>query len=304
MTDAFAECAMPANEAGYANVNRPACGPLCTGVGIVTLAVQLVCALGCSPPDWIQPSIVGLIWANLFLLGIAAGNVRRGSACFACLGGCLLWISQAALRVVTHLSNNECLLLATLLCAAGWLVSHLDNLHSALRKSYSDAIQFRQWTIWDLAGLTTLAAVICFTVPRFESPTGLLIEVAGVLVGGVICSWAAYRWVFDDHWTLVKLLAVTTVGVLGWWILVRQSPAEYSGLQILAWMLTGPLAVIASQGLAVLVCLTAVRVDLTVWKPTVLPTSTALSTNTVLSINTVLPTNPGATVPELRVYRV
>ena len=54
--------------------------------------------------------------------------------------------------------------------------------------------------------------------------------------------------------------------LLGFWKLGRQTPADLSLLHIAAWMLTGPLAVMAAQGLTVLAMLTAIRIDLGIAK--------------------------------------
>ncbi len=262
MTDNASEFSVSAADLGRdAEFARPGCGPCCSLAIVASLLLLSICALGWSPPDWIQPSIVGLLWANLFLLGLAAGHVRRGSARFACLAGGLLWLSKIALTIVTDLSTAECLLLGTILCGAGWSVAHLDNLHRDLSKSYSSAIQYQQWTIWDIALLTTFVAAICFSTPRLESPGALLLNVTFVLTGGIMCSWLAYRWVFDDQWNVVKLLAILSVCALSLGVVSQLAPAESTVLQSLAWMLTGPLAVIAAQGLGVLAILSAIRVD-------------------------------------------
>ena len=234
MTDTASACFELADATIRDQVARPTCGPCCSIAIVGSLLLVSACVLGWSPPDWVQPSIVGLLWANLFLLGIATGNVRRGSAGFACLAGGLIWLSQIALSMLTHLSASECLLLATTLCAAGWSIAHLDNVHRPRRMSYSIAIQYRQWTIWDLAILTTFVAVICCAAPKLQSPAALLLNVACGLAGGVMCSWMAYRWVFDDQWNVVKLLAILSACALCLWFIARHSPAETSFLQLLA----------------------------------------------------------------------
>jgi len=220
----------------------------------------------CSPPAWLQPTLVGMLWASLFLAGAAAGSVRRGNGLYACIAGSYVWLSQLAMQSLTSLVAAESGLIVVCTFSAGWLVTQFEFSGRSQQASATEVRRYQQWTIWDLALLTTLVAVICYALPRLESPLILLTQVGFVLLGGCICSWVAYRWVFDDCWTMTKLIVMLVVSglyfwLMGFWLLSWQTPTEFSLLHITAWMLTGPLAVIAAQGLTVLALLTAIRVD-------------------------------------------
>lgn len=214
-----------------------------------------------SPPVWLQPTVVGMLWASLFLVGAAAGSVRRGSACFACVAGSYVWLSQLAMQSLTSLVAAESCLVVVCSFSAGWLVTQFEFSGRPQCASASVVRHYQQWTIWDLAVLTTLVAVICYGLPRLESPLALLSQVGFVVCGGCLFSWIAYRWVFDDCWTAGKWILLLVGSGLCLLLLGRQTPTEFSLLNIAAWMLTGPLAVVAAQGFVVLALLTAVRID-------------------------------------------
>ncbi len=126
------------------------------------------------------------------------------------------------------------------------------TIHSHLRQ---------QWTIWDLAVLTTLCAVLCYAIPHVTSTIFFLSHVLFAATAGSLASWIAYRWVLDDGWSLGKL-AVLIIGTsLGLWLIVQQTPDDFSMLHSLVWILTGPLAVIAAQAFTVMAILTAIRID-------------------------------------------
>ena len=246
--------------------SRAAAGP-CTRLAVALIASVIVSGWFWSPPDWLQPTVVGMLWASLFLVGAAAGNVRRGSGAFAMAASVYVGVSQVVLQKLTSLVSAECSLVAVLIFAAGWLTVQFDfsaqvgSVKPATSPKSEGVRRYQQWTIWDLALLMTLCAFVCYAVPRVESPPLLLSQVLFVLVAGCLCSWVAYRWVFDDCWSVGKLLMLVAGCGLGLWWLGRQTPIEFSLLHIIAWMLTGPLSVIAAQGLAVLALLTAIRID-------------------------------------------
>ncbi len=214
-----------------------------------------------SPPAWLQPTVVGMLWASLFLVGAAAGSVRRGSALFACVAGIYVWLSQSAMQQLTSLLAAESGLIVVCSFTAGWLVTQFEFSGRSREVSETEVRRYQQWTIWDLALLTTLVAVICYGLPKLESPLTLFRQVGFVLWGGCLCSWVAYRWAFDDCWTTSKLIIMFAVSGLCLCLLGRVSPTGLSLIHITTWMLTGPLAVVAAQGLTVLALLTAIRVD-------------------------------------------
>lgn len=267
---------LPSFESSSREVRFHPAGACCRLLIACVAAVVFLSTCVWSPPSWLQPTVVGMLWASLFLVGAAAGSVRRGSALFACLAGICVWLSHLAMQSLTSLVAAESGLIAVCSFTAGWLVTQFEFSGRVQHASATEVRRYQQWTIWDLALLTTLVAVICYGLPRLESPLSLLSQVGFVLWGGCICSWVAYRWVFDDCWTTSKLMTVFIgsglsfgllgfgllgFGLLGFGLLGRQTPTEFSLLHLTTWMLTGPLAVVAAQSLTVLALLTAIRVD-------------------------------------------
>jgi hypothetical protein len=271
----FDEFEFPPLDASPPNRAFKPIGNFCRLLALCVGAAVCFCAWINSPPVWLQPTIVGMLWASLFLVGVAAGSVRRGSLWFALVAGCFVWLSQLALQSLTGLVASECGLLVVCSFSAGWLVTQFEFSGRSRPTSVTAVQRYQQWTIWDLALLTMLVAVMCYALPRLESPWILLAQVGFVLLGGCICSWMAYRWVFDDCWTLTKLMVMIVGSSLCLWLfciwVVSQQPSNELSLQLIAaWMLTGPIAVMAAQGFTVLAILTAIRVDqgsLTTTKP-------------------------------------
>ena len=259
--DKFAEFDLPSFDVSSHAQRFCPVGTCCRILIACVAAVVILSVTVWSPPAWLQPTVVGMLWASLFLVGAAAGSVRRGSALFASVAGSYVWLSQLAMQSLTSLMAAESGLIVACTFSAGWLVTQLEFSGRSPQTSATAVRRYQQWTIWDLAWLTTLVAVICYGLPRLESPLTLLSQVGFVLWGGCLCSWMAYRWVFDDCWTTSKLIVMFVGSGLCFWLLGRQTPTELSLLHITAWMLTGPLAVIAAQGLTVLAMLTAIRVD-------------------------------------------
>ena len=238
----------------------------CTWLALAAIALVLCGAWCFTFADWLQPTMVGLLWASLFLIGAAAGKARRGSGAFALTASLFVWFGRETLQRLTNLQSAESTLIAVILFGAGWFIANVDA--SAERNDLTNPLssarttgRSMQWTIWDLALLTTLCAFICYAAPRLESSVLLLYQVFFVLAAGLLCSWIAFRWVFDDHWSLSKLFLLTAGCAACVSLIGAQSPTEFSLLQIAAWMITGPLAVIAAQGLTVLTLLTIVRLD-------------------------------------------
>ncbi len=234
---------------------------LSTRIAALAICSVIASAWCWKPTLWIQPTVVGVLFGSLFLVGAAAGNVRRGSGGFAVVASLWVWFSQQVMQTLTNLLAAECTLVAVMLFGAGWAVAHMDTSAEGDLRSADRLRHYCQWTIWDLALLTTLCAFVCYTVPLLASPVVLLCQVGFVVAAGLLCSWVAYRWVFDDRWSMAKLLALLAGFVTCLVLIGSQTPTEFSLPHILAWMISGPLAVIAAQGITVLFALTAIRVD-------------------------------------------
>lgn len=244
----------PAASQPYLPVGR--CSTIFIGSSGILAAIT---ALGWMPADWLQPTVVGVLLSTLFLLGLAAGEVRQGSLSFACLAFMHALLCKSALQSITAMSHAESLLVLVCCFGFGWMTVWLDPL--SVPAGRGTRYQLRQWTLWDLAWLTIWVACICHSYPRIESPLYLLIEVGFVLAGVAVAGWMSVRWVQDDRWNLLKLAALISTLLLGLSLMIVLRPSPMSLLQVAAWMLTGPVAVVASHGVTVLVALTAVRID-------------------------------------------
>lgn len=258
-------------------------GTFCVGLVTILVATVAASATFWSPPVWLQPSVLGLLWGGVFLNGVATGY-GRGSLLFTILALSHLCLTRTAFEHLTSLATSECCILCVILFASGWVTAQFDSMHSAVcerrvnreQSANRDSIRIldtsdeqptihshlrQQWTIWDLAVLTTLCAVLCYAIPHVTSSLLFLSHVLFAATAGSLASWIAYRWVLDDRWSLGKL-AVLVIGTsLGLWLIVRQTPDDFSMLHALVWILTGPLAVIAAQAFTVMAILTAIRID-------------------------------------------
>jgi hypothetical protein len=115
--------------------------------------------------------------------------------------------------------------------------------------------------MWDICGLATLVATLCWIVPRIESQFDLLCRFAPALLGGMLVSLMAVEWGWRDCWSLRQLgalgLGIAAVCTLCVW----SAPAGLNPAQLLSWALAGPASAMAAQGLTVLSYLAARRID-------------------------------------------
>ncbi|MEZ6134861.1 MAG: hypothetical protein R3C53_08130 [Pirellulaceae bacterium] len=226
------------------------------------LAVLAVVACGVvyawpGIPLWIQPTAVGAVWAGLFVAGFVLGGLRRGNmvallAMLACS-----WVFESCFQALTHLATADCVLISTLLFGSGWLTARVDL--GALVDSLPGRL--RQWSIADLVVVTTISACLAHSLSNLTTPSILLFSVLTALVAGSACSVLAYRWVWNDHFSFGRCaMAVGTLALLAGY-LYSYAPVDMTILDAVAWALTGPVNVVAAQGVTVLVALSLLRFD-------------------------------------------
>lgn len=109
-----------------------------------------------------------------------------------------------------------------------------------------------RWSIWDLGLLTLVAALWSRSVPAISAHPLLLIGVASAMVGGLMCSVAAYRWAVRDHWSWWQLVGLSCNLIVAVIVVFYFSPDGMRPWAAFVWMLGGPVNVVASQGVTVL----------------------------------------------------
>lgn len=201
-------------------------------------------------PIWAQPSIVGMVWGGLFLVGFALASAGRVS-----FAGLMTILASAilqtlAFRRITDLSIHECTIVTVGLVGSGWLVRRMDRRFSQLA---SESQSYSKWQVplVDFFIATSLIACLASAINHMNEPPILLASVIGTLIVGCGCSWAAYHWAWNDQRPVgVPLSVVAIISLLGLGILIKISPL--TATELAAWLLMGPLSVMAAQAFTVL----------------------------------------------------
>ena len=186
-------------------------------------------------PLWLQPSVVGVVWATLFFLGtrlnMTAQPIQLLCACLASVP-----LTQA-FQLVTDLSLAECVLASCALLGAGWLTWRPNS--QASRRGH--------WSIWEMMLATTIVAIALSCFPNITSSMLLLLAVVLTLVGGIVFSAFAHRIVLNDDWNLAHL--GICAGIASIWALIAFlfRPTGTTWTSALTWLMTGPLLVVSSQ---------------------------------------------------------
>ncbi len=235
-----------------------------TGLPVLTVLLVMLSIFGSLPlfgfqaPTWVQPSAVGMIWGGLFLAGFGLATVGREARLHVLAVPCCAIILMLAFRAITDLTLQECLVVAVALVGAGWLARRLDRRMLKASKVPADLSRSWQVPMIDFFIATTLIACLARALIDMTNPPIMLISILGTLVVGCGCCWAAYHWTWNDSQpvglpiVVVALLALAGVGVL-----VRVSPL--GPIELAAWLLVGPLSVLASQSFTVLFVFAAIR---------------------------------------------
>lgn len=182
-------------------------------------------------------------------------NVGRWPWLVTLLG--FLWLAKLSNSQLMTLSSSESALLVSALVGAGWtlqLLMQQATLASSDRKS-------RQWSMADIVFLTTFVAIACQALPRIEASGMLVGQIFLVAVSGVAVSYITWVWVLDDNWNFRKV-AYAGIGLLSSLSFVTWAATDqWNWMHLLRWLLVGPIAVVAAQGLGILLLLAAVRAD-------------------------------------------
>lgn len=225
----------------------------------------------CETPDWLRVSLVGCVWGGLTLAGLACSWSQRRllSGLYAL---CLAGLAHRSLGVLTDLQHNASWVVVISSLAAGWAIgSMLTPWSSDVRmpRAFSEEGQpatcrqkrLSRWSMWDICGLATAVAALCWSVPRVENQFELLCRFVPAALGGVLVSLIAVEWGWRDRWSLGRLGMLTVwaaaAGVLCLWT----APDELTPGQLASWALAGPAGAMSAQGLTVLAYIAARRID-------------------------------------------
>jgi hypothetical protein len=246
------------------NATRPQAYPgrySAVACGLLILFASLF-AIGFEPALWFQPTAVGVLWASIFLSGFLIGGLGRGKLWAAISAGSVAYLATSAFRELTEIAAPDSLLLSALLMFVGWLTALFESV-AVVRDDSPNVQAFKpRCFIWDIAFITLLVAIACHALPRMATPPVLLLSVIVALSGGLLCNWIACRWVWNDCWSPLSLLACVALFVAGITFVCATAPQGISPQHALSWALTGPVNVIAAQGVTVLFVLGLWRFDL------------------------------------------
>ena len=242
--------------------------------GVCSLA--LLAAMNPALPLWLQPTVIGMLWGALFMVGFLLGADRGRSvallvACFICAA-----LFLHTFQVLTDFAFSGSLLVTTWLLMFGWLTGRTDATATAcflravscsstpvsLATAESPAVNpWLRWSILDIVFATGVVACFCQSATHLIAHPLLLIGVHVSLFGGVLYSWLAHRWVWNDRISWWRsLLTVSTMTLVAIFV-CQLTPVGRVFDGNLAWMLSGPLNVMAAQGTFVLFGAALLRVD-------------------------------------------
>ncbi len=83
----------------------------------------------------------------------------------------------------------------------------------------------------------------------------LILAVSATVVSGMLCSWIACSWAWKDKWNGWSLFSVVATLSASLGILFISAPTGVSPLDVCQWLLSGPVNVVAAQGVVVLAVL-------------------------------------------------
>jgi hypothetical protein len=224
-----------------------------TYASLVALAGLPVC--GYEPPVLFQPTWVGLMWACLFLAGGLLGSRDRNLWPTMLAALSIAYLAWWGFRALTDVPAADSLLLAVILMFSGWGVTTWQRAKVGAAAEGRDACGGGggwRWSIGEIGCLTMLVACLAHAIPGLQTPSWLMLSVGTALMSAVLCSWLACWWAWDDAWDGWKLAGLVLVLSAAMGIVQMSAPSGQSVLQSIQWLLSGPLNVVATQGVSVL----------------------------------------------------
>lgn len=226
----------------------------CRMFGMLLGSCAAMVAFGTESPLWFQPTVVGVLWGTLFSAGYILGGIGRGDCRVAALSTGYVSLASLALMRATDLGSAESLVTITLLVTSGWLAATTRHFQVVRERG-----QRFQISIWDLGFVTAATAGLVHGLPRIDQTGVFLLAVFVTLISGIFLSWFAARWVDQDYWTPVRF-AIYSSPLLVLASYVGFSVARDTSLiQSVNWLITGPINVLASQSLTVIISVALLR---------------------------------------------
>ncbi len=234
---------------------------------LVMLAFASLIACGFEPALIFQPTVVGIIWGHVFLIGYLLSGVGRGSAWYLLLAAPIVYCSNSAFDSLCELGEADSVLVTATLLLAGWATCLFDP-ESRIRSSSQptaagtgEKTTLNRWSIWDIGFVTLVAACFVKFWQQAEASSMLMLAVFAALIGGVLCSWIACRLVWKDDWSFANIAVLIATLLSAVVVVAFSSPLGLPLASQLSWALSGPLNVMASQGTVVLGVLACWRFD-------------------------------------------
>lgn len=234
---------------------------------LAVLAYSATMTVAGEFPLWIQPTHVGALWGGSFFAGFACGSFGRGSYLWAIWAAAVVSLSSVAFCRLSSFGAFDSILLSACILTLAWIAASLGSRNWSMfphRWWVGLGKSTTQFSIWDMAFLTCIVAMICASVSRLEARPVLLASVFLALTGGLCSCWVACQWVWHDCWSIwkvfflvVSVLVALSTGV----VFMLTTNFNASILDTVQWLLTGPINVIAAQATTVLALSALVRLD-------------------------------------------
>ena len=175
-------------------------------------------------------------------------------------------LAHQSLSSVTDLGNNANWLVIVILLASGWLLGiTLLPWHDSRRvpgiepSANSHNRAGLRFSVWDIFCATSLVAMLCWIVPRAENQFDLMCQIAPSLIGGVLLSIIALHWAWRDNWSISSMCSMILSVPIVVALTLPWSPSVRNLAETMAWILTGPLSVMAAQFFVVLLWIASLR---------------------------------------------
>lgn len=225
------------------------------------VAANLLLAWPLEPPTWLQPNCVGLAWASAFYAGTLF-SVGRGSLIQFGIGGTLFFSSNSSFYAITDFPAAESLVFCVSTFGFGWFVASRDKRSRPAEDTDAKSrLALGNFSIWDICVVTMIIACMLRTIPNLSVHPLFFIAVFLTMLNGAALCWLVCRWVWHDSWSLASLFWLATPCIVGTGLLLALGSSDQTLGSTFRWLMTGPIAVNASQALCVLALFAARRLD-------------------------------------------
>ena len=234
---------------------------LCQLLSLILCGLPLVCVL----PNWAITTWVGASWGAVLLTGLSTvwTTHRLGWSVYTLTTAVL---AHESLSTITDLGANANWLVIVLLLASGWLMGvTLLPWHESRRipglETSDPALSPKpfRFSLWDIQCATALVAILCWILPRAENQFDLMCQMAPSLIGGVLLSILALEWAWRDNWSMRAIVSTVVSVPIIFALTMPWSPSARTLAESIAWIISGPLSVMAAQFIVVLIWVASLR---------------------------------------------